>query len=163
MPVALPFIAVALAAVGTGVGVYAAVEQGKRADEAAKATAEAEGANAKAAQDAAALEAGQIRRRNLLRLGEHRANAAKSGVLIEDTNDLLYDTALQGELEAQSALYSGASQASYYRSRGGIARLEGSNAKSASRINAGATLIGGLGSTATAAARMPQFKGKSEY
>jgi hypothetical protein len=72
--------------------------------------------------------------------------------LIEDTESLLTDTAIQGEIEALSALYSGASSASYYQSRGNMARLSGSQAKSASRVSAAGTLIGGAGSTAKAAA-----------
>lgn len=157
MPVALPFIAVALAAVGTGVAAYGQVKAGKAADEAAKATQEAENANALAAQQQAAYEAQQVRRKNLLRLGEQRAVAAKSGVLIDDSaGDVIYDTSIQGELEAQAALYSGAVSSGYYRQRGNIARLEGANAKSASRIQAGSTIIGGLG---RAASLYPQSSG----
>jgi hypothetical protein len=145
MPQAIPFIALALTAVGTGVAVYGQQQAGKAAEEAGKASQEAENANAQAAQDAAALEAGQVRRRNLLRLGTQRANAAKSGVLISDSPaDVIYDTAIQGELEAQSVLYSGATQASYSRSRGAIARLQGENVKRASKIQSAGTIIGGL-------------------
>ena len=129
----------------TGVAVYGQQKAGQAAEEAGKASQEAENANAQAAQDAAALEAGQVRRRNLLRLGTQRANAAKSGVLISDSPaDVIYDTAIQGELEAQSVLYSGATQASYNRSRGAIARLQGENARSASKIQSASTVIGGL-------------------
>lgn len=147
---ALPFIALALTAVGTGVAAYGQVKAGKAADQAAKATQEADNANALAAQQQAAYEAQQVRRKNLLRFGEQRAAAAKSGVLINDSAaDVIYDTSIQGELEAQAALYSGAASSNYYRSRGAIARLEGSNAKSASRIQAGSTIIGGLGKAAS--------------
>lgn len=158
-PAIIALIGVGLSAVGTGVAVAGQIQAGKQADEAGKASAEAEAQNAKAAQDAAALEAGQVRRKNLLRLGTQRANAAKSGVLIDDSAaDVIYDSAIQGELEAQSVLYGGASQASYYKSRGSLARLEGSNAKSASGTRAGATLIGGIGSAAGSYANMPKFK-----
>src|SRR6185503_14846667 len=145
MAVALLAIALALTAVGTGVAIYGQQKAGQAAEEAGKAPQEADNANVQAAQDAAALEAGQVRRRNLLRLGTQRANAAKSGVLISDSPaDVIYDTAIQGELEAQSVLYSGATQASYSRSRGAIARLQGENAKSAAKIQSAGTLIGGL-------------------
>jgi hypothetical protein len=166
MPVALPIIAVALTAVGTGVAAYGAVSAGNKAEEAGKRTQEAENANAKAAQDQAALEAAQVRRKNLLRLGEQRATAAKSGVLINDSAaDVIYDTSIQGELEAQSALYGGATASSYYRSRGGIAALEGKNAKSASRISAAGTVIGGLGSAAKSYPSMSSSTGynRSNY
>jgi vacuolar-type H+-ATPase subunit E/Vma4 len=155
MAVALPVIALALTAVGTGVAAYGQVQAGNKAEDAAKASQAAENMNAQAAMNAAALDAKQVRRRNLLRLGEQRSVAAKSGVLIDDsTADVIYDTSIQGELEAQSALYSGATAAAYSRSRGSIARLEGKNAKSASRISAAGTVIGGLGSAATNYPRM---------
>lgn len=146
----MPWVAAIAAVVAAGVGTYAAVKQGNVAEAAAKDANEAEKANAKAAMDAAALEAGQVRRKNLLRLGAQRAAAAKSGVLIDDSAaDVIYDTAIQGELEALSVLYSGAQAASYSRSRGKIALAEGKAAKSASRIQASSTLIGGLGSAAS--------------
>lgn len=150
--------AIAASLAGTGVAVAGQIKAGKQAEAAGKATAAAESANAQAAQDAAALEAQQIRRTNRLRLGSQRAAAAKSGVLIEDFEGVIDDSAIQGELEALSAIYSGATQASYYRSRGSIAKLEGKNAKSASRLQAGATLLGGLGSVAGTAANIPTFR-----
>lgn len=143
---ALPLIAVALAAVGTGVGVYGAVAQGDAAKDAGKRQQDIANQNAKAEQAAAALEAGQIRRRNLLRLGSQRAGAAKSGVLIDDSAmDVITDSAIQGELEALSAIYSGSSSAAAHRNRGSLAAWEGRRARSASYINAGSTLIGGIG------------------
>ena len=159
--------AVAASAVGTGVAAYGAIEQGNAAEDAAKRTQQAENANAQASMEAASLEAGQVRRKNLLRLGSQRADAAKSGVLISDSaNDVIYDTAIQGELEAQSVLYSGASAASYQQQRGVNARAAGASAKSGSYINAGSSVIGGLGKTAgiyadTEGVRsMPTFKRK---
>jgi hypothetical protein len=88
--------------------------------------------------------------------------------LIDDSAaDVIYDTAIQGELEAQSVLYGGAQAAAYNRSRGNIARLEGKNAKSASRIQAGATVIGGLGNAASTYSRssaQPAFgSGRQSY
>lgn len=139
-------ISLAITAAAAGVGTYSAVAQGNAAEDAAKRQQEAENANAAAAHNTAALEAGQIRRRNLLRLGTQRANAAKAGVQIEDSAaDVIYDTSIQGELEALSALYSGNTSAAYYQSRGRNAAFEGSQAKSASYIDAGSSLIGGLG------------------
>ena len=56
--------AVAASAVGTGVAAYGAIEQGNAAEDAAKRTQQAENANAQASMNAAALEAGQVRRKN---------------------------------------------------------------------------------------------------
>lgn len=153
---ALPWIAVALSAVGTGVGVYSSVAQGEAADDAAKEQNKAAQAQAKSAQDAAALEAGQVRRENLLRLGKNRAITAKSGVLIEDSaSDVSYDNSIQGELEAMSVLYSGATEANYQRSRGKSALREGSAAKKAGYVSGAGTLIGGASTTIS---KMPSFK-----
>lgn len=149
MPVALPAIAVALAAVGTGVAAYSSIAQGKAAKEAGEATASAERANAVAAQQQAALEAEQVRRRNRLRLGANRAAAGKSGVELENIEDVQYDTAIQGELEALTTLYSGATSASYSRSQANIAEMTGRNAQRAGYLNAGATLLSGAGQAAS--------------
>ncbi len=153
---ALAWAAVALAAVGTGVSTYAAVAQGEAAKDAAKDQNEAAKAQAQAAQDAAALEAGQVRRENLLRLGKNRATTAKSGVLIEDSaSDVAYDNSIQGELEAMSVLYSGATEANYQRSRGRMAIKEGKAAKRAGYVSGAGTLIGGASTTIS---KMPSFK-----
>lgn len=163
MPIAaaLPAIAVALTAVGAGVGTYAAVQQGNAAKAAGRNQQEAANASAKAANDAAALEAGQIRRKNLLRLGAQRASAAKSGILIDDSaGDVITDSAIQGELEALSAVYSGAATSSAHQRRGALARYEGNQAASAAYIGAGSTVIGGLGSSVNSyrAANPPAFR-----
>lgn len=158
MPVAIPIIAVALAAAGTGVAVYGQVKAGEAADEASKRQQQAENLNAQAAMNAAGLEAEQIRRKNRLRAGEQRAAGAKSGVLIEDFEGVMYDTSVQGELEALSALYSGATSATYAQSRGANFRAEGKAAKRASGIKAGSTLLGGLASAGTTAADLPTFQ-----
>ncbi len=146
---ALLISAIAATAIGTGVSYYGQKKAGDDAKDAAKANAAVERNNAIAAQQQASLEAGQVRRKNLLRMGAQRAAAGKSGVLIDDSaGDVIYDTAIQGELEALSVAYSGATQSNYYNSKSRIAKWEGSQAKSAANLNAGATLIGGLGSTA---------------
>lgn len=143
MPQAIGLI---ILAAGAGVAAYSQVKAGQAADDAAKATANAEKANAMAAQQQAALEADQVRRRNRLRLGANRAAAAKSGVELENIEDVQYDTAVQGELEALTTLYSGATSAAYSRSRGNIALMGGRAAKQAGYLNAGATLLSAAGS-----------------
>jgi hypothetical protein len=102
-----------------------------------------------------------VRRENLLRLGKNRASTAKSGVLIEDSaSDVAYDNSIQGELEAMSAMYSGAAEANYQRSRGKIALREGAAAKRAGYVSGAGTLIGGASTTIS---KMPSFKRNSFY
>ncbi len=149
---AIPWV---LAVAGTAVSTYAAVAQGEAAEDAAKDQNEAAKAQAQSAQDAAALEAGQVRRENLLRLGKNRAATAKSGVLIEDSAaDVMYDASIQGEIEAMSVLYSGATEASYQRSKGRMALKEGKAAKRAGYVSGAGTLIGGASNTVS---KMPSF------
>lgn len=150
MAESLALIGVALAAVSTGVGVYSAVESGNAAKEAGKNQQRAANASAQAAAQAGALEAGQIRRRNIIRLGAYRAAAGSSGTDIGDSGDLFYDTAIQGELEALSATYSGNSSAVSLVSRGNVAAAEGSRAAGASYLRGAGSLIGGLSKTGDA-------------
>lgn len=158
MAVALPAIAVALSAIGTGVGTYSAFAQGSAAKDAARNQQKAENANALAATQAAALEAEQIRRQNRIRLGASRAAAAKSGVLINDSAaDVMYDTSVQGELEAMSAIYSGATSATLSQNRGRAAIAEGRAASRIGSLRGAATLIQGLSETATGAAKAAAY------
>jgi hypothetical protein len=152
----MPWFAAAAALVSAGIGTYAAVAQGEAAEDASHAQQKAANQQASSTQAAASLEAAQVRRENLLRLGTQRASTAKSGVLIDGSaGDTIYDSAIQGELEALSVLYSGASEAGYHRSRGKIARMEGKAAKQAGYVSGAGTLIGGAGS---AYAKAPSFK-----
>lgn len=151
MAVALPLVAVALA----GVGAYAAVQQGKAAEDAAEYNAKVAENNAQAAADQAAAEALQVRRVTRLRAGAQRAGYGKAGVdLSGSAEDVFFDTGAQGELEALSALYAGATQSGYYQSRAAGSRFEGRQARSAASLNAASTLIGGLGTAAQLSYRM---------
>lgn len=161
MAVAIPLIALALTAVGTGVGTYAAVQQGNAADDAAK-------FNAKVAQNEAqneatrtAFEASQIRRKNLIRSGDQRAAYAKAGVdLSGSATDVLFDTGIQGELEAMGALYGGAMASASLRSRARLSVLEGQNAQTAGYLSAGSTLLtgGARGATTYYENTFPSFR-----
>lgn len=142
-------ISLALTAAGTGVAVYGAVDSADKAKEAGENAQRAEDMNAQREQDAAGFEAANVRRKNLLRLGSQRAAAAKSGVLIDDSaGDVIYDAAIQGELEALATTYGGASAAAYYRSRGANASWEAGRAASGAYIGAGGSIIGGLSKAA---------------
>ncbi len=154
----LAIVSIALAAAGTAASTTMQVRAGNAAEDAGKKQQEAENANAAAAANAAALEAGQIRRKNLLRLGSQRAAAASSGVLINDSaGDVIYDTSIQGELDALAATYSGATASSYYQSRGRNMRSAASNAATASYVGAGTSVIGGIGSGIKIAHDNPSF------
>lgn len=146
MAVALPWIGLALTAVGTGVAVKSSLDQAKAAEEAGDFNAKVAENNAKVEQDKAQLEAQQLRRRNLVMLGRQRAAFAKSGVNLSGSAlDVMFDSETQGELDVQSALWGGNLGANFYRSRGQLARLEGQNAATAARYGAASTALTGLG------------------
>jgi hypothetical protein len=144
-------IMAASALAGGAMQAIAAKQQGEAADEAAKYNAAVAQNDAVAAQNAAAYEARQIRRKNMLRLGMQRSEAAKSGVSLDagsSFDDVMFDTAIQGELEAQAALYSGALRAQAQRSSASMALLEGKRAKRAAGMGVASGAIGALGGVA---------------
>lgn len=147
MAVAVPFIALALTtAVGTGVAVYAAKEQGKAAEEAGKFNEAVARNDALAQSQQAQYEANQARRRSLIMSGRQRAAYAKSGVTLSGSaDDVMYDSEIQGELDALAALYTGKVRSNYATSSGQLARLEGDNAKTASNFHAAGSLLTGAG------------------
>lgn len=144
MAVALPAIAVALTAVGTGVAAYGAVSQGQAAKEAGHFNAQVARNQATAEQQRADFEAQAVRRRNTIVAGQQRAAFAKAGVdLTGSAEDVIYDSAIQGEIDRMAALYGGATAAGYYRSRAKLSVFEGDQAASASYFNAGGTVLTG--------------------
>ena len=126
-------------------------QQGEAAEEAAKYNAAVAQNDAVATQNAAAYEARQIRRKNLMRLGMQRAEAGKTGVSLDagsSFDDVMFDTAIQGELEAQAALYTGNVRSQAARASGAMATWEGKQAKRAAGIGAISGAVGALGGVA---------------
>jgi len=154
----IALIAVAATAAGTGVAVSSNIQQGKAADETAKFNAKIAENDALAAQQQAAAEAEQIRRKNRLLSGAQRAGYGKAGVDLSGTEDVLTDSGTQGELEALSALYAGNRAATYDQSRASASRFQGDNAKAAGNLNAAGSLLGGLSSVGTQLSTNPSFR-----
>lgn len=146
MAVALPWISLALTAVGTGVAVAGSLEQAEVAEKAGKFNEAVANNQAKAEQDRAQFEAARLRKRNLVLLGKQRAGFAKSGVNLGGSAlDVIYDSELEGQLDVLNSLYSGAVGANYQRTRGQLARMEGQNAATAARYGAASTFLTGVG------------------
>lgn len=147
MAVALPWIALAVTAAGTGVAVAGQLEQADAAEKTGEYNKKVAENQALAESDKAAYEAARIRKRNLVLMGKQRAAFAKSGVNISGSAlDVIYDSALEGQLDSMAAGYAGATAAGYYQSRGQLAGMEGRNAATASRYRAAGTLLTGAGS-----------------
>lgn len=166
-------ISAAVAAAGSIAGGVMSVISSKQQGEAAKQAAEYNAAVAKndaiAAQNAAAYEARQIRRKNLLRLGAQRADIAKSGVSLDagsSFDDVMFDSAVQGELEAQAALYTGTLRSRAQGAQAAMSLYEGRQARRAAGIGMASGIIGGIGGLAQAGgmyaqASQPRFNSES--
>jgi hypothetical protein len=144
-------VGVVAAVAATAVSVVSAQRQGQAAKEAGKFNAKVAANNAKAAEQAAAYEAAQIRRKNLLRLGSQRAIGAKSGVALDSggsLDDVIMDSSIQGELDAQAALYAGQVRATREKAAGQLSIFEGEQAESAANMQSAGAIIGGLGGVA---------------
>ena len=156
----IALVGVAVAAAGATAGTVVSLQAASAQADAAKKAAEFNSAvannSAIAANQAAAYESRQIRRRNLLRLGSQRAAGAKSGIDITaggSIDDVIFDSAVQGELEVQAAEYAGAVQSANYRSRGAMSIFEGKQQASAAGYQGASSLIAGVGSLGTSTAQ----------
>lgn len=146
MAVAIPWISLALTAVGTGVAVKGSLDAAAASEKAGEFNEAVAKNQAQAESDKAAYEAQRIRKRNLVLLGKQRAAYAKSGVNLSGSAlDVMFDSSMEGELDALAAQYTGATAAGFYRSKGQLARMEGDNAAAASRYHAYGTLLTGAG------------------
>jgi succinyl-CoA synthetase alpha subunit len=144
-------VATVAALAGTAVSIVGQKRAAKSAKQSAEFNAEVAANDAKAAQQSAAFEAKQIRRRNLLRLGSQRAIGAKSGIDIDSggsLDDVIFDSSIQGELEAQATEYSGRVAQGRAISRGQIALFEGQSAADAANLGALGAGISGIGGAA---------------
>lgn len=155
-------IAAVAAVAGATMSAVAAKQQGEAQEQAAKYNAAVAENDAIAAQNAAAYEARQIRRKNLLRLGAQRADVAKSGVSLDagsSFDDVMFDSAVQGELEAQAALYTGMVRSQAQGAQAAMSLYEGRQAKRAAGIGMASAAVGGLGGVADAGLRYAALGG----
>lgn len=153
--------AVALTAVATGVGTYAYVAQAEAAAEAGKAQEKISEFNAAQAETAAATqrmqarnEANRIRDRNRRVLASQRAAVTASGLDLSSSSaqDVFFDSAVQGELEALDAIYTGEVYAQQYtgraavdRAEGAFARMRGETQRDIGYLGAAGTVLSGAG------------------
>ncbi len=157
MAQAIPIIVLAVSAAGAAYSVHAANEQADAAEKVSDYNQKVAENSALQAQQQAALEAEKVRRRNAALAGRQRAVFGKNGVLISGSaEDILYDSALQGELDRMTAIYSGQVQSSFYQSQGTLAKMQGQAAVSAARNSAVGSVLSGAGSAAGAYSRIPQ-------
>ncbi|WP_043588415.1 hypothetical protein [Geminisphaera colitermitum] len=164
MPAVLAVTAVVASVAGAGVSAYSSIQQGK-------ATERLNNYNAALAQQEASVKerdsriaANAQREQNAALLARQRALYAKSGVVGTTGTPLLVQSETAATLE-RSALdieRTGNIEAGRYRQQAVLDRMAGKSARRAGTLNAGATILGGVGSAASFGARYLANSGGDE-
>lgn len=118
--------------------------------------------NALAAQQQASADAQNSLRRNARLRGSQIAAMSAAGV--DDTgtgSDVIYDTKVQGQLDALTTLYKGQVEGANYRSQSELDQSQGKYAETSGYLSAGGTLLSGAGAGAydyESVANNPSFR-----
>lgn len=136
---ATPYLTAASAVIGVGSTLMA----GKQQNDLATFEAGQMQANANAERAVSQREAAQERRRSEYLQGRARAVAASSGAGVSDPtiDNIVAGLDAEGEYRALTALYNGEQQAEGMELGAKVRKIEGRNAKSASRYKAASTLM----------------------
>lgn len=144
----IAIIGVVATAAGTGVTIAGQQQAAAAQKDAANYNAKVAENNALQAQQASEYEATRIRDKNRRILSSQTAATAKNGITLSGSSqDVLYDSSVQGDLDAMAALYTGKVSANAQTAQ---ARLDKMKAASSSATLASAgTALGGAGSIAS--------------
>jgi len=132
-------MAQALMLIGAGVSVASSLSQGKVAQQSAKMQAAQLAEAAKVEEANAQRAAGEERRQAALVQSRARAIGAASGA--GDYEGLLEQIDAEGEYRALFELYNGQQSATGMRNQATMTKFEGNQARTASRLNAGSTIL----------------------
>lgn len=137
-------IAAVVAVVGSGISAYGMYQQGQAQKNVANYNAKLQENSAIAARQEAESAAKQIRDRSDRIRGSQVAATSKSGLMLSGSvNDVMYDSAINSELDALTMIYKGQRSAETLHSQSLITSYEGSVAGELGTIGAGATLLTG--------------------
>jgi hypothetical protein len=140
-------IAAATAVVGAGVSAYGMYQQGQSQKEMAKYNQKIATNNAIASKQQANYDANRIRDRNRRIRSNQATSFLKSGVTLEGSaQDVLYDSSLEGEMDALSAVYKGKVSSRNSLAQGTIFGMEGDAAVNNANIGMISTGVGAVGS-----------------
>ena len=139
------YVMTAANVIGTVVSAKGAHDAGVAADNAHKANAELAEQNAAIALEQATYEANRQNSRVKNVIGSQRASFGASGVL--SNNDILRQTAFEGELDRVAIMYAGTSEALDRTTRAAIERAQGKAARASGTAQAFGTLLTGAGDT----------------
>ena len=150
-------VAIFAALASTAVGVYSSMAQADAQEDAARYNAAVAENDANAAAQQSQYEAQRIRDRNRRILASQRANQAKSGLALTGSfSDVQLDSAIQGEMDALAAIYTGQINAGSAEARAQLSRMEGRAAKRAGYLGAGGSLLTGASGVASISASTPK-------
>lgn len=135
----------AMAAGGTALQVHSQIQQGNAAEDNAEFQAKQAEADARAAQGEASVEAERIRKASKQQRAAAVAAAAASGVDVDSPTAIKIDDTITNNAEQDAVLtiLQGKDRGARMQQQAQADRNAGAAAKSASRINAGATLLSG--------------------
>lgn len=132
--------------IGTALSVMGALNQGQQAKQASEYNAAVANNNAIAARQQAEANAAAQQRKARLQIGSMRAGYGASGVGLEGSPmDVLEQSAAMAELDRQNILYGGQLKSQGYQATAGLELMRGENAVTGSYLNAGSSLLTGLG------------------
>lgn len=142
-------VAAGVGALGTVVQSLGALQQGQATQQAENYNAELAEQQAVTVQQTAAQQAEQEQYEVHQTTGQQVANAGQSGVDPNQGSPLsvISDTATQGQLEAQTLLWQGKSQAIALQNQGQQDLYAGQQAAAAAPVNAFGTFLTGIGKT----------------
>lgn len=130
---------IALAAVGSTLGVIGAIRQGNTEKAAGDFNAQLAEENAAQAQSQAQEEERRHRISSKKTIGDIRASIGASGVTLEGSpEDILAESAANAELDALNIRHKGALRGSAFREEAKLQRFYGKQARTAGYIQAGA-------------------------
>jgi hypothetical protein len=154
MATALPYIYLAVAALGTAQAVQSAHTQGRQAEANANFQQDQANADARATQGAATIEAERIRKAGAIQRSQAVAAAAASGVDVNSPTALKIDETINhnAEQDAFLTMVGGNDSAARLRQGGQAAYLSGQSQKSAANAQATSAILSFASSTASSGA-----------
>lgn len=161
-------IAIVAAIAAASVSAYGAHQAAKSQEDVADYNAKVARNNAIAAKNSASYDADRLRDRNKRLRATQATSYLKAGVTLEGSaQDVMYDSALEGEMDALSVVYKGQLEinsqgagADIYKMQGGAARQTGQYAVASSVLSGVGSAGSAYGSYQNASYRRdnPQFK-----
>lgn len=146
---ALAIIGGVLSLAGAGVGAYSTIQASNAQAKAEEYNAAVAQQNAQIAGQQAEYEAARIRAKNRKVMAAQRTALAKSGVQLSGSaTDIMWDSEVQGELDAQARIYSGMLSSVGYQNESQLAKMNARSARRSAPLAAAGTILGGLGGAA---------------